>query len=87
MLTANSWADALHAARTPTDKAKILLQRAQQRQSKKLIEQDINEAVILINPCWSPSLLVALLASRDIPYSQVGLHKLAAHILTDLETE
>ena len=76
MLTANSWANALHAATTPREKAVILLQRAQQRQSKKLIEQDIAEAINHI-PWFTISSVEHLLKYHSLPYTQAGLHEAA----------
>ena len=83
MLTANSWADALHAATTPTDKARILLTRAQQRSSKRLAADDIAVALIHLNRSYENA--IDLLRDYDLPWSQSGLHKAAERLLQTIE--
>jgi len=79
MLTHNSWADALHAATTPEQKAEILLTRAQQRQSKRLICEDLQEALNLLHPTEPYTPEIAL-QWYNLPYSQAGLHELAKRL-------
>lgn len=78
----NSWADALHAATTPDEKVKILLNRAKQRTSKKLIEQDINEALQIMG---SKETAQELLQRLNLQYTQMMLHSLSIYLLREID--
>ena len=79
MLNSPSWADALHAADTPQDKAKVLLTRALGRGSKNLIAGDIAEALTLLEyHTTSPQ---ELLETFSLPWTQIGLHTAAERLL------
>ena len=74
----SSWSDDIHAAATPSAKARLHLQRALGRQSKRLIAADIEAALILWEDVRG---IETLLAAYGLPYSQHGLHLAAERLL------
>ena len=75
MLNTPSWADALHLANTPREKAVILLQRAIQRTSKRLAAEDITEALQQLEHKATDA--QALLDYYRLPFSMLGLRTAA----------
>ena len=76
-----SWADAIHTAPTPQDKAWVHLQRALGRGSKQLIAADIDQALRELGRSYSSG---GYLLDSGLPWTQQGLHAAARKLLDEI---